>query len=111
MQIVAARISASDTELLRETGDFLRDKLGSAVIVLGAIMEGNPRFLAMVTPDLVKQGLHAGKIIKQVAQVTGGSGGGKPEMAQAGGKDASRIDQALKAVPGLITVGKQQSGN
>lgn len=106
VKVVAAKVSASDTELLREMGDFLKDKLGSAVIVLGAIMEGNPRFLAMVTPDLVKKGLHAGKIIKQVAQITGGGGGGKPEMAQAGGKEASKIDQALKAVPGLISGGK-----
>ncbi|MDY6911494.1 MAG: alanine--tRNA ligase [Chloroflexota bacterium] len=102
ISVLAAKVSASNMELLRETGDWLKDKLGSAVIVLGAIIDGNPRFLAMVTPDLVSKGIHAGKIVKQVAQVTGGGGGGKPEMAQAGGKDKSKIDEALRLVPNLI---------
>ena len=66
------------------------------------LADGNPRFLAMVTPDLVKKGIHAGNIIKEVAKVAGGGGGGKPDMAQAGGKDSSKIDEALSMVPGLI---------
>ncbi|MFA4836569.1 MAG: alanine--tRNA ligase, partial [Dehalococcoidia bacterium] len=102
MNVLAAKVAASDMELLRQMGDFLRDKLGSGVIVLGAVLDGNPRFLAMVTPDLVKKKIHAGNIVKQVAQIAGGGGGGKPEMAQAGGKDASKIDEALKIVPKLI---------
>lgn len=102
INVLAGKVTASNMELLRETGDWLKDKLGSAVIVLGVVVDGNPRFLAMVTPDLVDKGIHAGKIIKQVAQVAGGGGGGKPDMAQAGGKDKSKIDEALKLVPGLI---------
>ncbi|MFA4837791.1 MAG: alanine--tRNA ligase, partial [Dehalococcoidia bacterium] len=102
VNVLAAKVAASDMELLRQMGDFLRDKLGSGVIVLGAVLDGNPRFLAMVTPDLVKKKIHAGNIVKQVAQITGGGGGGKPEMAQAGGKDASKMDEALKIVPKLI---------
>ncbi|MDD5092844.1 MAG: alanine--tRNA ligase [Dehalococcoidia bacterium] len=105
VKVLAARVSASDEDLLRQTGDFLKDKLGSGVIVLGAVLNGNPRFLAMVTPDMVKKGINAGKIVKQVAQVTGGGGGGRPEMAQAGGKDASKIDEALKLVPKLVAKG------
>ena len=102
INVLAAKVAASNMELLRETGDWLKDKLVSAVIILGAIIEGNPRFLAMVTPDLVSRGIHAGKIVKEVAQVTGGGGGGKPEMAQAGGKDKGKIDEALKVAPTLI---------
>ncbi|MFO8100554.1 MAG: alanine--tRNA ligase [Dehalococcoidia bacterium] len=102
VSVLSAEVSASNMEVLRQTGDWLRGKLGSAVIVLGVVLEGNPRFLAMVTPDLVEKGIHAGKIIKEVAQVTGGGGGGKPDMAQAGGKDKSKIDEALKLVPELV---------
>ena len=102
INVLAARLPASNMEVLRETGDWLKEKIGSVVIVLGAVLEDNPRFLAMVTPDLLENGIHAGKIIKQVAQVTGGGGGGKPDMAQAGGKDKSRIDEALNLVPGLL---------
>jgi alanyl-tRNA synthetase len=77
-------------------GDWLRDRLGSAVVVLGAVFSGRPNFLAMVTRDLTAKGIHAGELIKEVAAVTGGGGGGRPEMAQAGGKDAGRLDEALK---------------
>jgi alanyl-tRNA synthetase len=102
VNVLTARVSASNMELLREMGDWLKDKLGSAVIVLGIVQDGNPRFLSMITPDLVARGIHAGDIVKQVAQVTGGGGGGKAEMAQAGGKDRSKIDEALRLVPELV---------
>ncbi len=102
INVLTAKISASNMDVLREAGDWLKDKLGSAVIVLGVVLENNPRFLAMVTPDLIGKGIHAGKIIKEVAQVAGGGGGGKPEMAQAGGKDKSKIDEALRLVPDLV---------
>ncbi|MCL0041423.1 alanine--tRNA ligase [Dehalococcoidia bacterium] len=105
VNVLTARVSVSNMELLRQMGDWLKDKLGSAVIVLGVVLEGNPRFLAMVTPDLVGDGIHAGDIVKQVAQVTGGGGGGKAEMAQAGGKDRNKIDEALRLVPRLIAKG------
>jgi alanyl-tRNA synthetase len=95
--LVAARVPASSPQALREIGDWLRDQLGSAVIVLGTIVEGRPSLLAMVTPDLTGRGLHAGELVKRAAQVTGGGGGGRPEMAQAGGRDATRLDEALRA--------------
>ncbi|MFO8010784.1 MAG: alanine--tRNA ligase [Dehalococcoidia bacterium] len=104
VKVLAARVSASNMDVLRETGDWLKEKLGSGVIVLGAVLDGNPRFLAMVTPDLTGRGIHAGKIIKQVAQVTGGGGGGKAEMAQAGGRDKGKMDEALSLVPELVGV-------
>jgi len=100
--VVAARVPSLPPQALREMGDFLRDKLKSAVIVLGAVYEDRPSFLAIVTQDLVGKGYNAGNIIKQVAQVTGGGGGGKPNMAQAGGKDKSKLEEALRLVRGLI---------
>jgi alanyl-tRNA synthetase len=77
--------------------------LGSAVIVLATVFEGKPNFLAMVTADLVAKGLHAGEIAKQVARVTGGSGGGKAGMAQAGGKDVAKLDEALNLVKDIVS--------
>ena len=82
-------------------GDWLRERLGSGVIVLGTVVDGRPNLLVMVTPDLTSRGLHAGELVKQAAQVTGGGGGGRPEMAQAGGRDASRLDEALRVAKEL----------
>jgi alanyl-tRNA synthetase len=82
--------------------DLLRDKLKSAVVVLGTIYEGKPAFIAAVTPDLVKKGYHAGEIIKKVAKVAGGGGGGKASLAQGGGKDRDKLDEALRLVRSLI---------
>jgi alanyl-tRNA synthetase len=82
--------------------DLLREKLKSAVIVLGTVYEGKPVFLAAVTPDLVARGYNAGEIVKQVAKVTGGSGGGKAQFAQAGGKYKDKLDEALQLVKSLI---------
>jgi len=100
--VLAARVPSTSLPTLREMGDLLRDRLKSAVIVLGTVHDGKPGFLAMVTPDLVNRGLHAGDIVKQVAAVTGGSGGGKANMAQAGGKDKSKLDDALELVKRLV---------
>jgi alanyl-tRNA synthetase len=106
--VLATRVNVSTINGLRDTGDALRDKLKSAVIALGAIIDDRPQFLVMVTPDLVSKGLHAGEIAKKVAQVAGGGGGGRPEMAQAGGKDKTKLDQAISQVRGLVekAVGK-----
>jgi len=93
---------ASDVTVLRETADFLRDKLGSAIVVLGAIIGDRPVFIATVTPDLVQKGYNAGDIIKQVSRVAGGGGGGKANFAQAGGKDKDKLDEALRLVKSLI---------
>jgi alanyl-tRNA synthetase len=96
--VLAARVEASSQDALRHMGDVLRQRLGSAVIVLGATLGGRPAFMAMVTPDLVKRGLHAGHILKQVASAAGGGGGGRPEMAQGGGDDPAKLDDALSLV-------------
>jgi alanyl-tRNA synthetase len=100
--VLATRVPALTMPILREMGDILKDRLTSAVVVLATVCSGKPSFLAMVTPDLVARGVHAGDIISQVAKVTGGGGGGKAAMAQAGGKDATKIDEALKLAKSIV---------
>ncbi len=100
--VLSARTPSLRTEILREMSDLLRDKLKSAVVVLGTIYEDRPIFLAAVTPDLVSRGYNAGEIIKQVAKVTGGGGGGKATFAQAGGKYKNKLDEALRLVKSLV---------
>jgi alanyl-tRNA synthetase len=100
--LLAARVEVSDVAHLREMGDWLRDKLGSAVLVLGAEANEKPHLLAMITPDLVKQGYHAGNLVKALAQIVGGGGGGRPDMAQAGGRDVEKLAEALAQVPSLV---------
>jgi alanyl-tRNA synthetase len=101
-RVVSLKVEAPDTALLREMSDWFRDRMGSGVVVLGTVLEGKPSLIATVTEDLVKRGLHAGKLVKTVAEIVGGSGGGKPTMAQAGGRDVSRLDEALARVDALV---------
>ncbi|TES82799.1 MAG: alanine--tRNA ligase, partial [Dehalococcoidia bacterium] len=102
VKVLVAKIPSARMEILREMSDIIRDKLKSAIVVLGTIYQDKPAFLAAVTPDLVAKGYDAGKIVKQVAGVVGGSGGGKPGLAQAGGKDKKKLDEALKLVKSLV---------
>jgi alanyl-tRNA synthetase len=100
--VVAAQVAGADAETLRDMSDWLRNKLGSAVVVLAAAIDGKPQMIAAVTEDLVKRGLHAGELVKAVAKVVGGGGGGKPTLAQAGGRDVVRLPEALAQVPDLV---------
>jgi alanyl-tRNA synthetase len=102
IMVLSAAVPNMKIDSLRDMADVLKTKLGSSIIVLGSVFEDKPSFVAMVTPDLVQKGYNAGDIVKKVAQVTGGGGGGKAGMAQAGGKDKSRIDEALALVKTLI---------
>jgi alanyl-tRNA synthetase len=105
VKVLAAQVEAADMDTLREMSDWFRSRMGSGVIVLGAVMDSKPSFVAAITSDLVERGLHAGQLVKQVAQVVGGSGGGKPTLAQAGGRDVGRIGEALRLVPDLVAEG------
>ena len=105
VSVLAASVSASNVDAMRQIGDMLKERMGSGVIVLGALWDEKPYFIAMATPDLVKRGIHAGNIVKKVAQAAGGGGGGRADMGQAGGKDKSKLDEALGLVPGLIKGG------
>jgi alanyl-tRNA synthetase len=102
IKVLAAKVPSARIEVLREMSDRLREQLKSAVVVLGTVSEGRPVFLAVVTPDLVARGYNAGEIVKKVAKVAGGSGGGKATLAQAGGKYKEKVDEALKLVKSLI---------
>jgi len=101
--VLAVKVESLTTSALREMGDILRDSLESAVIVLAVIYQNRLNFLAMVSPDLITKGLHAGNIVKQVAKVTGGGGGGQAGMAQAGGKDVTKLDEALGMVGEIVS--------
>ncbi|MBA3948154.1 MAG: alanine--tRNA ligase [Herpetosiphonaceae bacterium] len=100
--VIAARLDVPNSDKLRDAGDWLRDKVGSGVVVLGTVLNEKPQLLVMVTPDLVKQGVHAGNLVKSLAGLVGGGGGGRPETAMAGGRDATKLDTALKAVDALL---------
>jgi len=102
VNVLAVQVDAANADALRELSDWFRDKLGSGVVVLGAAINGAPSLIAAVTPDLVEKGFDAVKIIRDVARVVGGGGGGRPTLAQAGGKDASKLKDALDLVPGLV---------
>lgn len=103
VKLLAVRVPDHDPEALRSLGDLLKQKLGSGVIVLGSAVAGKVNLVSFVTNDLVKQeGLHAGAMIQGVARLVGGGGGGRPDMAQAGGKDPTRLDEALKAANGIL---------
>ena len=102
VKVLAAVVRPFPQQVLREMSDFLRDRLKSAVVVLGTVHGDRPSFLAAVTPDLVARGYNAGDIVKQVAGVTGGGGGGKATLAQAGGRDKGKLEEALRLVKDLI---------
>jgi len=100
--LLAVQTNAGGMDALRGIADELKLKLGSAVLVLGAPADDKVNLVVAVTPDLVKRGLHAGKLIKDIAAICGGGGGGKPELAQAGGKDPSKLAEALGAAEKLV---------
>ena len=102
VQVLAVQIEAANADTLREMSDWFRDKMGSGIVVLGAAIDGKPSLVAAVTPDLVERGYDAGKLIRDVARIVGGGGGGRPTLAQAGGKDVTRLGEALALVPRLV---------
>ncbi|GAB6990830.1 alanine--tRNA ligase [Paenibacillus pini] len=101
-ELLAVRVNVSSMDALRSLADELKGKLPNAVIVLGAAMDDKVNFVVSVPQSLIKSGLHAGKLVKEIASVCGGGGGGRPDMAQAGGKDASKLDEALKLAVELV---------
>nr|WP_145157786.1 alanine--tRNA ligase [Paenibacillus terrae] len=104
-ELLAVRVNAGSMDGLRSIADELKGKLPNAVLVLGAAMDEKVNFVVSVPQELVKSGLHAGKLVKEIAAVCGGGGGGRPDMAQAGGKDASKLEDALKLAEQLVGSG------
>jgi alanyl-tRNA synthetase len=97
MRVLAATVEGADAKTLRETLDQLKGKLKSAAIVLGAVNDGKVSLIAGVTEDLIGR-VKAGELVNYVAQQVGGKGGGRPDMAQAGGTDAAKLPGALQSV-------------
>ncbi len=98
VKLLAARLDGADARGLRAAVDRLKDKFGSGAVVLGAVQDDKVILVAGVTKDLTKR-VHAGKLVNEVASRVGGKGGGRADMAQAGGKDPSQLDAALASVP------------
>jgi alanyl-tRNA synthetase len=101
VKVLATVVPADNPKALRELSDTLRDKVGSGVVVLGAAAEGKALLLALVTKDLVGR-FHAGEIIKALAPLVGGGGGGRPDLAQAGGQNPAGLPEAMAQVPELV---------
>jgi len=102
VKVLTHRADELERGQLRTLVDNLKTKIGEGVVVLGSAQpEGKVAMIAGVTPGLTKR-IQAGKLVGAVAKIVGGSGGGKPEIAEAGGKDQTQIDAALKAAPGIV---------
>ena len=102
ISVIAKRVDAPDQDTLRNIGDWLRDKLVSGVVVVGSVINDRPQLVAMVTKDIIDKGLDASKIAKESAKVMQGGGGGRADLAQAGGKLVDKLDDALLKVPNII---------
>ena len=101
-KLVTARLDGMSGDELRAAGDILKDSDENIVAVLGSVTDGKVTLLAVCGKAAVKNGAHAGKIIKETAAIVGGGGGGRPDSAQAGGKDATKLDEALANVKNLL---------
>ncbi len=105
VRVIAAHLADADRATMRELADTLRQKLGSGVVVLGAAEDGKVALVAAVTRDLTRK-LHAGKIVQAIAKLVGGSGGGRPDLAEAGGKDTAglgkAIDKVFEVIAGML---------
>ncbi|HEX9015387.1 MAG TPA: alanine--tRNA ligase [Chloroflexota bacterium] len=104
-KVLSAAVDVPSMDAMREMIDWLRPRMEPGVIVLGAVINDRPNFVASVSKSLVSQKFDAVRLVKQVAAVTGGGGGGRPDMAQAGGKDASQMGRALGGVEKAVADG------
>ena len=98
---VIAQVTAENTDDLRQMADILREKMGKGIVVLAAEIDGKASLLAAATKDLAPR-FHAGNLIREAAKLVGGGGGGRPDLAQAGGKNPEKIPEAMKKIQGLV---------
>ena len=103
--VLAHRVNAAGADSMREMGDWLRSKMGSGIVALGTVANDRPQMVVMVTPDLVERGFDAVAIARGAAKAIGGGGGGRPDVAQAGGRKAGGLDAALRSVVDLVRGG------
>ena len=102
LAVLAEQVEANDVDALRQMTDWFRDKLGSSVVVLGSVINEKPMLVAAATDDAIKKGIHAGNLVRDAAKIVGGGGGGRPNMAQAGGRHADKLPEALGQVAGWV---------
>lgn len=102
VKVICGTVRDMDGEALRDLADKLRDKLGDGVVVLGSYVGDKVQFIAMASKSAIEKGIHCGKIIKEVAKIAGGGGGGRPNMAEAGGKLPEKLDEAIDNVFSII---------
>ena len=102
LAVLAEQVEANDVDALRQMTDWFRDKLGSSVVVLGSVINEKPMLVAAATDDAIKKGIHAGNLVRDAAKIVGGGGGGRPNMAQAGGRHADKLPEALGLVAGWV---------
>ena len=102
LSILAEQVEASDVDTLRQMTDWFRDRLGSSVVVLGSVINEKPMLVAAATDDAIEKGIHAGNLVRDAAKIVGGGGGGRPNMAQAGGRHADKLPEALGQVAGWV---------
>ena len=100
--VLAARTPASNADSLREISDWLRDKLGSGIVALGAVINDRPTINVSITRDLVGEGADAREYARELGRIIGGGGGGRPDMAQAGGRNADKLDDAIAAAADIV---------
>ena len=102
VKVICGSVKGIDGDALRDLAEKLRDKLGDGVVVLGSSANDKVEFVAMASKSAIDKGVHCGKIIKEVAKIAGGGGGGRPDMAQAGGKLPEKLEEAIDNVPSII---------
>jgi len=102
IRVLGALVEAADSKGMRELGDRLRERLQSGVVALAMQADGKVVWVTMVTKDLIGR-VHAGNLARELAKLTGGGGGGRPDMAEAGGKEPARIPDALAKLPALVS--------
>ena len=103
IQVLAAKLEGVDRTQLRTLADTLRLKLGTALVVLGTVENGRVALIAAATKDIAGKRVHAGQVIRSVAQLVGGGGGGRPDMAEAGGRNPDALSKALERVYELVS--------
>lgn len=102
VKVLIAEVKAEDVNEMRDLSDMMKDRMGSGIVVFGKADTDKANLIATATKDIVKKGFHAGQLIKQIAKTVGGGGGGRPDMAQAGGKKPAALDQALSQAENII---------
>ena len=102
VSLVVNKFDALDVATLRNISDSIKDKLNSVVVVFASVTDGKITYVASATKDMVKNGVHVGNILREIAKITNGGGGGRPDNAQAGGSDVSKLDEALEKVKEVL---------